>query len=219
MKTLGLTLVLAALPFVAAAQDPVKVAPGHYKVLIDNPAVRVLKVDVPAGAKSSMHSHPDALVVLLMTGNARYTMPDGKTVDTHLTKETATFIPATRTRGPTSARARSTRSWWSSRQPAPARPRCRPRARASSRRSRREPTRRRLQDLDRTGLPGGRGNDPRVRPGGDRPRPGSLTLVVEGKTPVTKWQRGDVQFIGRGVKHSAKNTGGKPVEVIIVAIR
>ena len=49
--------------------------------------------------------------------------------------------------------------------------------------------------------------------------PGSLVLNVEGKAPVTRWQRGDVQFIGRGVKHQAKNTGGKPVDFIIVAIR
>jgi oxalate decarboxylase/phosphoglucose isomerase-like protein (cupin superfamily) len=49
--------------------------------------------------------------------------------------------------------------------------------------------------------------------------PSEITLAVEGKPTVTKWQRGDVQFIPRGVKHSAKNTGGKPVDVIIVSIR
>jgi oxalate decarboxylase/phosphoglucose isomerase-like protein (cupin superfamily) len=49
--------------------------------------------------------------------------------------------------------------------------------------------------------------------------PGEINLQVEGQAPVTKWQRGDVRFIGRGVKHSSKNTGGTPAEVILVAIR
>src|SRR5687768_13084386 len=94
MKTLGVALVLAALPFVAAAQDPVKVDPGHYKVLIDNPAVRVLRIDVAAGGKSPMHSHPDSLVVPLTTASTRFTMPDGTTVDSMLTKDTESFTPA-----------------------------------------------------------------------------------------------------------------------------
>jgi quercetin dioxygenase-like cupin family protein len=35
----------------------------------------------------------------------------------------------------------------------------------------------------------------------------------------TSWARGDVQFIGRGVAHAAKNTDGKPVDMMIVAIK
>ena len=46
-----------------------------------------------------------------------------------------------------------------------------------------------------------------------------ISLKVEGQPPVTKWHRGDVQFIGRGQKHESKNVGGKPLEYIIVAIR
>jgi oxalate decarboxylase/phosphoglucose isomerase-like protein (cupin superfamily) len=34
-----------------------------------------------------------------------------------------------------------------------------------------------------------------------------------------KWQRGDVQFIGRGVKHESKNTGGKPMEFVLIGIK
>jgi len=45
-----------------------------------------------------------------------------------------------------------------------------------------------------------------------------MSLAVDGKAPVTKWQ-GDVQFIGRGVKRESKNTSGKPIEFIIVAIK
>jgi beta-alanine degradation protein BauB len=220
MKTLGLTLVLAALPFVAAAQDPVKVAPDHYKVVIDNPAVRVLRVDVPAGAKSPMHSHPDALVVMLTTGNARDTMPDGKTVDSTLTKETASVTPAS-THSPANTGTTKVEAIlveFKTKAPGTA--------------------------VVPTGRPGLQQtvlvDSPRAvaykavtapdfqEPAGSTHEydqvvialgPGSLRLDVEGKAPVTSWQRGDVQFIGRGVKHQAKNTGGKPFDVIIVAVR
>ena len=46
-----------------------------------------------------------------------------------------------------------------------------------------------------------------------------MSLAVEGKPVVTKWQRGTAQFIGRGVKHESKNTSGRPIEFVIVAIR
>ena len=36
----------------ALAQDPVKVDPQHYKVVFDNPSVRVLKIDYAPGSKA-----------------------------------------------------------------------------------------------------------------------------------------------------------------------
>jgi len=36
-----------------------------------------------------------------------------------------------------------------------------------------------------------------------------MSLSIDGKPPRTTWARGDVQFIGRGVPHESKNTGGK----------
>ena len=49
--------------------------------------------------------------------------------------------------------------------------------------------------------------------------PGASSLSIDGKPAKTSWARGDVQFIGRGVAHEAKNTGGKPVDMMIVAIK
>jgi hypothetical protein len=46
-----------------------------------------------------------------------------------------------------------------------------------------------------------------------------MSLSVDGKPVRTSWARGDVQFIGRGVPHEAKNAGGKPVDFVIVAIK
>jgi hypothetical protein len=46
-----------------------------------------------------------------------------------------------------------------------------------------------------------------------------MSLAVAGQPAKTSWARGDAQFIGRGVAHEAKNTGGKPVDMVIVAIK
>src|SRR4029453_16227933 len=79
---------------VAGAQDPVKVDPAHYKVLVDNASVRVLKVDYAPGAKSMMHQHPDSIVVPLTASKVKFNMPDGKSEDLDLPAESATYTPA-----------------------------------------------------------------------------------------------------------------------------
>jgi hypothetical protein len=78
----------------ALAQDPTKVAPEVYKVVVDNPTVRVLRVSLPAGAKAAMHQHPDHLVIPLSADKVKFTGPDGKSTDSALAAESATFIPA-----------------------------------------------------------------------------------------------------------------------------
>ena len=49
--------------------------------------------------------------------------------------------------------------------------------------------------------------------------PSDMSLSIDGKPAKTKWVRGDVQFVGRGVAHQAKNTGGKPLDMVIIAIK
>jgi hypothetical protein len=46
-----------------------------------------------------------------------------------------------------------------------------------------------------------------------------LSLSIDGKPAKTTWARGDAQFIGRGVPHQAKTVGGKPADMVIVAIK
>ena len=220
MKILTLVAVLAALPLLAAAQDAVQVDPGHYKVLIDNAAVRVLKVDVAPGAKSPMHSHPDALLVPLTSGTARFTLPDGKTEERLLTKETASYTPAS-THAPANvgtSKVEAILVEFKAKSPGTATvPTSRPG----------------LEQAVLVESPRAVAFKTTTAPDFQEPAgsthefdqvvialgSGDVLLDVEGQTPVTKWQRGDVQFIPRGVKHSAKNTGGKAMDVIIVAIR
>lgn len=49
--------------------------------------------------------------------------------------------------------------------------------------------------------------------------PSGMSLSIDGKPAQTQWARGDVAFIGRGVPHESKNTGGKPANLIIVAVK
>jgi len=62
----------------AFAQDPVKLSPSLYKVVLENDQVRVLEYRVKPGDKEPMHSHPAAVVYLLTDGKAKATTPDGK---------------------------------------------------------------------------------------------------------------------------------------------
>src|SRR5260370_30205400 len=63
---------------VAKAQDPAKVDPAHYKVLLDNEYVRILDVRQKPGDKSPMHSHPHHAVYWLTSSTLKFTSPDGK---------------------------------------------------------------------------------------------------------------------------------------------
>lgn len=77
-----------------SAQDAVKVDPKHYKVEVDNPQVRVLRIHYGAHEKSVMHSHPASVVVFLTDGKIRFTLPDGKTEESTGKKGEARYMPA-----------------------------------------------------------------------------------------------------------------------------
>jgi len=68
----------------ALAQDPVKLEPNTYKVLLENDRVRVLEVRQKPGEKGLLHSHPAALVYPLSTSKAKFTSPDGKAVEVEI---------------------------------------------------------------------------------------------------------------------------------------
>ncbi len=76
MKKSVVTLILAS--SFCFAQDPIKVAGGHYKLIAENDNVRILEGNLALGAKTAMHSHPAAMAVMLSPGSTKWTMPDGK---------------------------------------------------------------------------------------------------------------------------------------------
>ena len=78
----------------AFAQDPTKVAAANYKVILENPSVRILKITYAPGAKSAPHSHPEAVVIPLVTSKVQFTGTDGKSEERELASEAAMFVPA-----------------------------------------------------------------------------------------------------------------------------
>lgn len=72
--------VLTTLAFARpAVQDPVKLSPQLYKVLLDNDQVRVLEWRLAPGGKEPMHSHRPGVVYEFGDGEFKVTTPDGKT--------------------------------------------------------------------------------------------------------------------------------------------
>ncbi len=63
----------------AKAQDPVKVDPGHFKVILNNKQVRVMDVRMKPGEKTPMHSHPNHVIYVLTDETIKFTLADGKT--------------------------------------------------------------------------------------------------------------------------------------------
>jgi len=72
-------LLLAVSAGPAMAQDSVKVDSKHYKVEFENDQVRVLRITYGPREKSVMHEHPANVAIFLTDGQARFTLPDGKT--------------------------------------------------------------------------------------------------------------------------------------------
>ena len=75
----GSDLLVASTAF---AQDFVSVAPGA-KVLKDDGKIRVIDFQPKGGTKLSVHSHPTTVVYLLKGGAIRFTLQDGKTVESN----------------------------------------------------------------------------------------------------------------------------------------
>ena len=204
----------------ALAQDAVKTDPSHYTVVLENASVRILKISYAAGGKSIMHSHPDSIVIPLSASKVRFALPDGKSQDSDLASESAMYTPAG-THNPTNVGSGPVDALlveFKTKTPGKATlPTSRPgmtvkvlaegpygtayRSTASAAFA--EPAGSK-HDFDQVVIALG---------------PGPISLSIDGKPARTTWARGDVQFIGRGVAHEARNTGGKPVDMVVVAIK
>lgn len=82
-----LAFLLLALPAKSAfAQDPVKVAPKSYTVLLENEKVRVLKGCLKPGGKIPMHTHAGYRVIYELTDHtSRFTFAAGQPEVSHST--------------------------------------------------------------------------------------------------------------------------------------
>ena len=219
-KALSMVSLVLGWAGAALAQDAVKVDPAHYKVVFENAGVRVLRINYAPGAKSSMHQHPASIVVPLAASKVRFALPDGKSELSELANESAMYMPAG-THEPTNVGSGSVDALLIEFKTAAPGKAALPASRPG---------------MDITVLAEG----PRAtayrstaaatfaEPAGTTHEydqvvialgPAQLSLSIDGKPAKTAWVRGDVQFVGRGVAHEAKNTGGKPVDMVVVAIK
>lgn len=216
----GCTLLLAA-TVALRAQDAVKVDPAHYKVIIDNPSVRVLQINYAPGAQSVMHHHPDSIVVPLVTSKVEFTLPDGTKQTQELAKDTATYASAGNHNPKNIGTTPISALLVEFKGAAPGKAVL--------------PTNRQAMQL-KSEAEGPYGTAYLATAGPDFAEPAgskhdfdqvvialapstALSLSIDGKPAKTTWKRGDAQFIGRGVAHESKNTSGKPVDMMIIAIK
>jgi quercetin dioxygenase-like cupin family protein len=66
------------LPCAERAQDIVKVAPEHSKVLMENDDVRVVQTTLAPGQKDPLHTHPTGWYYVVKPGKMKIKFPDGK---------------------------------------------------------------------------------------------------------------------------------------------
>ena len=220
LKILGVCSLVLVWSGAALAQDPVKVDAAHYKVVLENPSVRILKIDYAPGAKSTMHQHPDSIVVPLASSKVQFAMADGKSETMDLAAETAMYTPAG-THNPTNlGTGRVDAVLIEFKAAAP--------GKATMPASRDGMTMKVLAEGPRA-MAYRITADPSFQEAAGSKHdydqvvialgPSQMSLAVDGKPAKTTWARGDVQFIGRGTAHEAKNAGGKPVDFVIVAIK
>ena len=219
-RALAMACLILVLYGTALAQDPVKVDPAHYTVILENASVRVLTIDYAPGSKSTMHQHPDAIVVPLAASKVRFALPDGKAIDQELANESAMYMPAGTHSPSNTGTTRVDAILIEFKTPAPGKaalPASREGMamkvlaegpRAMTYRTTADPT---FQE------PAGSKHDydQIVIALGSAP----MSLAIDGKPVKTPLVRGNVQFIGRGTPHEAKNISGKPIDFVIVAIK
>jgi quercetin dioxygenase-like cupin family protein len=77
-KTIAASLLVAGASHIAAAQDVMKVAKEHYKVLVENEYVRVVENTLAPGEKDPQHSHPAGWYYITRPGKMKVVFATGK---------------------------------------------------------------------------------------------------------------------------------------------
>jgi quercetin dioxygenase-like cupin family protein len=189
-----------------------------YRVVVDNPSVRVLRVTVPPGAKTTMHEHPDNVIVSLTDTKVRFTGADGKSQDAEMKADQVIWDAAKKHMGenvgPGGVDALVVELKGSAA----------PTATVPGDRAGLKATK--LIDNPRAVVVRATPDASFSEPAGTTHpwdtvvialAPSDTHVNVGGKTKDS-WQRGDVLFIGRSVAHEAK-AGKSPGDILLVAIK
>lgn len=203
----------------AFAQDPVKVSPKHYHVVIDNPQVRLLHVVAAPGDKTVMHQHPDNMTVLLTDGTMTFTDADGKSQTVAMKAGEALWSGVQKhmgvNAGATTLEALVVELKGSA-PPKATLPTARPNMTVTPlAESPRAAAYRVSADAAFKEAPGTTHDYDQVV---IALAPATFTIEVGGKTTTT-WKRGDAVFIGRGQPHQSHSAGTAAADFVIVAIK
>ena len=74
-------LLIGLLLNILPAQDAAAADPDHYKVVLENDQVRVLRISYGPHEKSVMHEHKPGVLVFLTDGEGSMTFADGRKED------------------------------------------------------------------------------------------------------------------------------------------
>lgn len=204
----------------AAAQDPVKSNPDVYSVVLENAKVRVLRAKVKPGGKTTMHDHPDTVVIALSDAKVKFTGADGKATEVPLKAEEAIWTPAEKHMGENLEKNAAEVIL------VELKPSKGPAATIPTNRAEMKIT----PFLDNPRVMAYRATtSPKFQEAAGSTHDFDQVIValqdtdavavsVEGKVK-SSWKRGDVLFIGRGIKHESKNNGSKSADVIVVAVK
>jgi quercetin dioxygenase-like cupin family protein len=216
LSSLGVVLLLSN---VAAVQDPTKVSPDTYKVVLENATVRIFRVTGPAGNKVAMHTHPDHIAIPLTPAKIQFSAKGGKPETMDMASESASYVPAgaheSANVGTTPLEAIVIELKAAA-------------GTAEIPSAREGQTIKVLAEGPKAVAYRATADPSFQEPAGTKHdyaqvvvalEPSQMSLSIDGKPARTSWARGDVQFIGRGVPHESKNTGGKPADFIIIAIK
>ena len=81
---------------VAAAQDPTKVEPKHYKLHFETDRVQVIDIHYGPREKSDFHDHPGGVVVNLTGGHLKFTDQNGKVTEVYAKAGESRWFPPVR---------------------------------------------------------------------------------------------------------------------------
>ena len=93
LKLIGAVFALFVIVNICAAQDPMAVAPTHYKLAFENDQVQVVNIHYGPHEKSQMHSHPGGVVVYISAGHLKLTDENGKVTEVNAKPGQSRFFP------------------------------------------------------------------------------------------------------------------------------
>src|SRR5258708_17452103 len=80
----------------AAAQDPTKVEPKHYKLHFETDRVQVTDIHYGPHENSDLHDHPGGVVVNLTAGHLKFTDQNGKVTEVYAKAGESRWFPPVR---------------------------------------------------------------------------------------------------------------------------